>query len=174
VWFEQYNKDLRELVADWVAEIERTRKVPRLYPFLGVMESLLTGKPSKLRCGAGWIMFNIQTDGKITPCPVMSGMKTFYLGDIWQTDPRTLLNAVSVGEPCSKCPTYWICGGRCLYANATKLWGDEGYRAVCATVDNLVNSLEEVKPRVTSMIAGNLLSAADFTYPRYNSCEIIP
>ena len=173
-WFEQYNRDVRELVGDWIADIERSCRIPRVYPFLGIMESLLTGNSSKLRCGAGWTEFNVQTDGNIAPCPVMAGMRSFYLGNIWQTDPRSLRDAVLVREPCSRCSTYNICGGRCLYANATKLWGDEGYRLVCTTVENLVNSLAETKPRVMRMIANNLLSATDFAYPKYNSCEIIP
>jgi len=173
-WFEHYNLGIRELAGDWVAHIERSGKVPRAYPFVGIMESLLTGNSSKLRCGAGWTEFNIQTDGKITPCPVMAGMKSFYLGDIWQADPKSLRDAVEVTEPCPTCATYKICGGRCLYANATKLWGDEGFRLVCATTENLINSMMDVKPRILRMISDGLLSIDDFDYPRYNSCEIIP
>lgn len=51
------------------------------------------GEATKLCCGAGWAEFNIQTDGNITPCPVMAGMKNFYLGNIWETNPRDLVDA---------------------------------------------------------------------------------
>ena len=173
-WFEKYNQDVLSLVEDWISHMEATGKVLRVYPFIGVTESLRTEVPAKLRCGAGWTEFNIQTDGKITPCPVMAGMKTFYLGNIWKTDPKSLADAVSVKEPCTTCSIYELCGGRCLYANATKLWGDEGFLLVCRTVENLVNSLKAVQPRIYRMISSGRVAATDFDYPKYNSCEIIP
>ncbi len=45
----------------------------RLYPLMSVTRSLLLNEPTLLRCGAGCAEYNIQTDGKISPCPVMSG-----------------------------------------------------------------------------------------------------
>ncbi len=173
-WFENYNRGLRMLAKDWVTHIERNYSVPRLYPFIGILESFLTGASSKLRCGAGWTEFNIQTNGILTPCPVMAGMKDFYLGDIWTTAPLSLRNAVSVREPCLECSIHDICGGRCLYANATKLWGEEGFRLVCTTVETLVNVVAEVKPRILHMLSRGLLHSSDFSYPKHNSCEIIP
>ena len=173
-WFENYNEGVRGLAEDWVTHIERKGRVSRVYPFIGIMESLLTGDISKLRCGAGWTEFNIQTDGSITPCPVMAGMKSYYLGDIWKTEPRDLIDAVFVEKSCPSCSIHRICGGRCLYANATRLWGDEGFRIVCSTVESLVNILMEVKPRILHMISKGIVSVSDFNYPKYNSCEIIP
>ena len=173
-WFEKYNQRIQGLVDDWVTYMEKAGQVLKLYPFLGVNESLFTGNPSKLRCGAGWTEFNIQTDGNITPCPVMAGMKDFYLGDIWTTDPTNLKDKVLVKEPCPKCSVYEVCGGRCLYANATNLWGNEGYRLVCGTVKNLINSLEAVQPRIRKLIHGGQINRDDFNYRKYNSCEIIP
>ncbi|MDQ1281390.1 MAG: hypothetical protein QG670_2655 [Thermoproteota archaeon] len=173
-WFERYNRGIRDLVKDWISHMEATGNVLRIYPFIGVMESLLSGKSTKLRCGAGWVEFNIQTDGNITPCPVMAGMRKFYLGNIHETNPRNLIDAALVGYPCPKCSIYSTCGGRCLYANTTKLWGDEGYRLVCGTVENLINSLIEVLPKVHQMIHEYSVKREAFNYPKYNSCEIIP
>lgn len=173
-WFELYNNGVRRLVEDWIAHMEMTGEVLRVYPFVGVMESLLTGGTTKLRCGAGWTEFNIQTDGKITPCPVMAGMKNFYLGNIWETKPQRLIDAILVKEPCHSCSVYGVCGGRCLYANATKLWGDEGYSLVCRTVKNLIDSLKAAQPKVLQLISSKVIAGADFNYPKYNSCEIIP
>jgi len=138
------------------------------------MQSLLVDETSSLRCGAGWIMFNIQTDGNITPCPVMAGMKDFYLGSIRETWPGSLRDAAFVSEPCTDCNIYGICGGRCLYANATKLWGDEGFRQVCDTVKGMVNSLRQVLPEVRHLIEQGRIQPHDFEYTKYNSCEIIP
>jgi len=169
-----YNPRLRELIRAWVEHIEKNGEVLRLYPLVGVMQSFLMGEPSRLRCGAGWIMFSIQTDGNITPCPVMAGMKDFYLGNIRETAPESLRNAVFVSEPCTGCEIYQICGGRCLYANATKLWGNEGFNQVCGTVRNMVGSLYEALPQVRALIADGRIRREHFEYPRYNSCEIIP
>jgi len=173
-WFERYNSEVDRLIEDWVVHMERTGHVLRIYPFLGVMESLLKGEATKLRCGAGWIEFNVQTDGNITPCPVMAGMKAFYLGNIRETNPMDFFDAVGSKEPCTACSILHICGGRCLYANATKLWGEEGYGLVCGTVVNLVASLQDALPRVRRLIDRGALRLQDFGYMKYNSCEIIP
>jgi uncharacterized protein len=169
-----YDPRLRKLIHAWVEYMEKNGKVLRLYPFVGVMQSLLMGESTRLRCGAGWIMFNIQTDGNITPCPVMAGMKDFYLGNIRGTSPESLRDAVFVSEPCTGCEIYQICGGRCLYANVTKLWGDEGFNQVCGTVRNMMGSLYDALPQVRALIAKGRIRMEHFEYPRYNSCEIIP
>jgi uncharacterized protein len=169
-----YNPRLRRLIQVWVQRMRDTGEVLRFYPLLGVMQSLLLGESSRLRCGAGWIVFNIQTDGNITPCPVMAGMKDFYLGNICETDPESLRNAEFVSEPCTQCQALSICGGRCLYANATKLWGNEGFRQVCATVINTINALQEELPEVRSLINSGRVRPHSFEYMKYNGCEIIP
>ena len=170
-----YNPGVRALIDLWVRHMRTRGEVLRIYPFVGIMRSLLLSEPSKLRCGAGWTMFNVQTDGNITPCPVMAGMKDFYIGNIEHTDPSDLVSrAVFVSEPCSGCAIYSLCGGRCLYANVTKLWGEEGFSLVCSTVENLVDALKLVFPVIQDLMSQGTVLLQDFDYPRYNSCEIIP
>jgi putative peptide-modifying radical SAM enzyme len=171
---ENYNPRLRRLVRTWVDHMNTHGEVWRLYPFVGIMESMLSGNPTHLRCGAGWCVFNIQTDGSITPCPVMAGMKDFYLGNINETTPKTLKDSVFVSEPCTSCQILKICGGRCLYANVTRLWGNEGFKQVCETVVNMVDALNEVKAEVESLIENGAIQRSDFLYPQYNGCEVIP
>ena len=171
---ESYNPGMRRLIRVWVQRMRDTGEVLRLYPLLGVMSSLLVDESSRLRCGAGWSVFNIQTDGNITPCPVMAGMKDFYLGSIHETDPESLRDAVFVSEPCTQCKVLPICGGRCLYANVTKLWGNKGFRQVCATVTNMVDALQEALPEVRSLIDNGMVRPDSFEYAKYNGCEIIP
>ena len=174
-WISQnYNPEIRNLIDFWIKCMEKDGRVLKIYPFLGVMESLLKAVPSKLRCGAGWIEFNIQTDGIITPCPVMAGMKDFYLGNIYDTNPMDLIDVVSVTEPCPQCKIFHLCGGRCLYANATKLWGERGFQLVCNTVTNLIYWLKRSLPKIQSLIRKDIVSIEDFDYTKYNSCEIIP
>jgi len=170
-----YNPGVRTLIDLWVRHMKSRGEVLRIYPFVGIMQSLLLNEPSKLRCGAGWTMFNIQTDGNITPCPVMAGMKDFYLGNIEHTDPIDLASRpVLVSEPCTGCATYSLCCGRCLYANVTKLWGEEGFSLVCSTVENLVDALKSVIPVIQHLMSEGTVQLRDFDYPRYNSCEIVP
>jgi putative peptide-modifying radical SAM enzyme len=171
---ENYNSGIRELVKFWVDYMEKNGVVLRLYPFLGITQSLLSGeKTSLLRCGGGWINYAIQTDGHIVPCPTMWGMKDYYLGHISNADPLKL-KKVFVGEPCTKCGVYHICGGRCLYANITKRWNNEAYSLVCDTVKNLIDAVSKEIPRIRRLIDRGKISMKDFEFMKYNGCEIIP
>ena len=173
-WVEEnYNPQIGQLVNFWVNTMETEGKVLRLYPFLGVMQSLLTGEESLLRCGSGWANYSIQTDGHIIPCPAMSGMKDYYLGHIQDSHPL-MLKRVYVGQPCTSCEILRECGGRCLYANITKRWSNEAYSLVCKTVKHLVKSLKLSLPRVQRLIDEEKISLSDFDHLKYNSCEIIP
>jgi uncharacterized protein len=173
-WTENnYNPQLKRLVDFWVHTMETEGKVLRLYPFFGIMHSLLKGEDSLLRCGSGWSNYSIQTDGHIIPCPAMSGMKDYYLGHIKDAHPQKL-EQVYVQEPCTSCEIYKECGGRCLYANITKQWSDEAYSLVCETVKNLVESLKLSLPRVNNLIAEGKISLSDLDHLKYDSCEIIP
>jgi putative peptide-modifying radical SAM enzyme len=174
-WAENsYNPGVNRLIKSWVDFMSRNHKVLRIYPFIGTTQSLLLNEETRLRCGAGWISFNIQTDGNITPCPAMVGMKDYYLGNIADTDTLRLKDSIKVSKPCINCDIYLLCGGRCLYANITKLWGEEGFSLVCETVMNLLNTLRKHTPRIKDLILKGVITQDDFRYPQYNSCEIIP
>ncbi|MFN4133913.1 MAG: TIGR04084 family radical SAM/SPASM domain-containing protein, partial [Candidatus Hadarchaeales archaeon] len=86
---ESYNPGIEKLASYWVERMEEG-KVLRLYPFVGVTQSLLLSEKSRLRCGAGWANYAIQTDGHIVPCPCMWGMREFYLGHISSSHPLKL------------------------------------------------------------------------------------
>jgi putative peptide-modifying radical SAM enzyme len=169
-----YNPRLRRLVRTWVDHMRDTGEVWRLYPFVGVMHSLLYAESPHLKCGAGWCVFNIQTDGNITPCPVMAGMRNFYFGNIKNISPDNLRDAIFVSEPCTSCEVFEICGGRCLYANATKLWGKRGYGEVCGTVVNMIRVLTDAATEVKSLLETGRIQPQDLDYPKYNGAEIIP
>lgn len=117
----------------------------------------------------------MQTDGSIVPCPAMSGMKDYYLGNVTDTRPADVLkNEIAVGPPCTSCKLLWVCGGRCLYSNVTKLWGEEGFKLVCNTVEALVGGVEAVVHRIQRLIDEGQISLSDLEYTRSNGCEIIP
>jgi len=171
---ESYNPATRRLAKFWVDYMEKKGVVLRLYPFLGIAHSLLSDeKTNLLRCGAGWINYAIQTDGHIVPCPSMWGMKDYYLGHISSADPLKL-KKVFVGEPCTTCNVYNMCGGRCLYANTTKRWNQDEYSQVCKTVHDLIQAVSGQTPRMQKLIEEDRIQLGDFEYLKYNGCEIIP
>lgn len=174
-WIEEnYNPGIRRLAKFWVDTMEREELVLRLYPFMGVAQSLLLGEQeSPLRCGAGWINYAIQTDGTIIPCPSMWGMRDFYLGHIKDAHPLKL-EKIIVDEPCISCKIFNLCGGRCLYANITKRWKTEAYKLVCETVENMINALEAETPRIKELIKTRKIKKENFDFMKYNGAEIIP
>jgi putative peptide-modifying radical SAM enzyme len=171
---ESYNPGVARLVKFWVDKMENEGIVLRLYPILGVAHSLLHREDRNLlRCGGGWINYAIQTDGYIIPCPTMWGMRDYYLGHVSTAEPLKL-KKVPLGEPCSQCEAFNLCGGRCLYAIVTKRWSQEAYAHVCGTVRNLIQAVRGQMPQIERLIKGGRVMLKDFEYMKYNGCEIIP
>jgi radical SAM protein with 4Fe4S-binding SPASM domain len=128
-----------------------------------------------LRCGSGIDTFAIHVDGSIGVCPISPDWEFSIVGDIWKSKPNDLRNIMTVDEPCPSCQEYGICGGRCLFANKQRLWGEEGFNKVCSTVIHLITEIRKEIPRIESYIADGKVSLDDFKYPQYNNgCEIIP
>ena len=174
-WSEtSYIPAVARLARFWVDEMEKKGVVYKLYPFIGVADSLLNGeKESLLRCGGGWINYAIQTDGNIIPCPTMWGMKGYYLGHIRDANPLGL-KKLFVEKPCTECDVASVCGGRCLYANITRRWSKDAYASVCNTVRRLIEAVETEIPRIKQLIEKGVVSQRDFEFLKYNGCEIIP
>ncbi len=178
--FEEWTKTsyipgIGELVRFWVDQMQERGVVLKLYPILGIAESLLHGEKNVLmRCGGGWINYAVQTDGYIIPCPTMWGMKKYYLGNIKDADPLNLKKLFVNEKPCSQCSILGVCGGRCLYTNITKRWSDDKYSKVCNTVDQLIESVKSELPRIRQLIRNKQIMLEDFDYLKFNGCEIIP
>ena len=170
---ESYNPGVRNLVTDWVDHMENSGEVLRWYPFIDPMEDLLYGRASLLRCGSGHANYCIMTDGHITPCPVMIGMKKYYLGHLRDADPIRLPR-ISVDGDCNDCRIRSFCGGRCLYSNITKPWGTAERKLVCSSVENLYNALKDALPRVQGLIESQKINLPAFIHEKFNGCEIIP
>lgn len=169
-----YNPGIQKLIDTWVNRMKTAGTVLHIYPFVNIMNSLIRNEKTHLRCGAAWTEYNVQTDGKLSPCPVMSGMSDYYAGDIFNGRPDQL-RVIHVSGECLKCDILDVCGGRCLYANATMKWGVQGFWEVCETVRFLVNALREKKPEIEKLIEDGVIDLDDFAQGiEYNSCEIIP
>jgi uncharacterized protein len=178
--FEEWTKTnyipgVRQLADFWVDQMEKNGAVLKLYPLLGIANSLLHDEKNCLmRCGGGWINYAIQTDGYIIPCPTMWGIKKYYLGHIRDANPLKLKRLFVDQNPCVKCPILNLCGGRCLYTNITKRWSDDAYSKVCGTVEQLIEAVAAEVPRINQLIKKGKLKLEDFDYLKYNGCEIIP
>jgi radical SAM protein with 4Fe4S-binding SPASM domain len=148
----------------WVASIDQG-SVLGIVPFLGIVKRLLWGGQG-LPCGAGSEAVTVTTDGQIMACPVSSEFAWNEMGNFTDIKP------VYVGEPCISCDIYHLCGGRCLFTYKERLWGTEGFEALCdlthQLVDQLVAAQEVVKGALPEL-------QAELFYPPFNNTtEIIP
>ncbi|UCE11873.1 MAG: TIGR04084 family radical SAM/SPASM domain-containing protein [Candidatus Thorarchaeota archaeon] len=169
-----YKPGIERLAREWVERME-FGIVEGIVPFLPIMHGLLTGESSGLRCGSGIDTFAIHVDGRIGVCPISPDWDFSIVGDIWESSPADLKDTMSVDEPCPSCGEFELCGGRCLFANKERLWGEEGFKKVCGTVEHLIGRLRSKVPKVQSFIDDGRISLQDFSYPEFNNgCEIVP
>jgi putative peptide-modifying radical SAM enzyme len=175
-WIRSYNSGISSLVEWWVDEMELKGSVAGIVPFIGVMNSLLSGKPSGLRCGSGIDFFSILPDGRISACPVSIDFDFSILGSIFHDAPGSICDKACVDEPCTSCGIFHICGGRCLFVNrAQEMLRKNGYELICSTVKHLIRELQLAMPRIGEMIESGIIEVKDFKYPEFNNgCEIIP
>ncbi len=175
-WIEySYNPGISRLVKYWLDSL-LSGNVLGIVPFKGIIWSMLTGENMRrLRCGSGIDAFSISTDGRIVACPIAPEYSFNIVGDIRVNKPEDLPFSSVVGEPCISCDYYDLCGGRCLFANKTMLWGEDGFRKVCRTVIHLINELKKILPVVEDLIEKGIVDMEDLRYPPYiNTVEIIP
>ena len=171
-FLEGYNKQVDELVDYWMNNIAEG-KVLKIYPFLGIVDSLLKGDATKLRCGSGYANYTITTDGTIVACPVTNNIIEFEAGNIETSNPNKL-KEFEVGEPCTSCEYIDLCGGRCLYSNYAKLWPEEGQEQICSQIKFLIDLLKSKLDKIKELINDGVISSNDFEYEKYFGPEIIP
>jgi len=172
-WLEtNYKPNLKKLFNFWFSELKKGN-VLRLYPFVGIMHNILNNKKTKLACGAGYGNFTIQTDGKIIPCPIMVGMKNYYLGDLTKKAKKPK-DFHLLPNWCKQCEYLDLCGSRCLYSNIVKPWPKEQRGLVCESTKYLIDLLKAKEEDIKKLIKLNIIHIKDFDYLQYNGAEIIP
>ncbi|ELP85238.1 hypothetical protein EIN_083800 [Entamoeba invadens IP1] len=173
-----YLPGIHRLVSEWVDVMKFSGKVMGIAPFTAMMYSILTGeKMAHVRCGSGFTSFNIATNGDITACPIAPDMDIY--GKVQDKDfvEEKMVNKAKLIDPCNKehCDVFELCGGRCLYANGSKWWGDEGFNEVCKSIRGYIKEIQDVVPTVKQLIEEGKLKIEDFHYPKFNnSIEVIP
>jgi putative peptide-modifying radical SAM enzyme len=173
--FGSYDPGVVKLVREWGSALFGEGKVLPVVPFVGVMRTLLDGGKVGLRCGSGIDSFAVALNGDLTVCPIAPEWDFAKVGTIFDSTPQELPNKVRIGEPCTECNTLNVCGGRCLFTNKTKLWGEAGFREVCDSSKRMIDELAYLKPRIIEMISDRKISMETFNYaPFNNGCEVIP
>ncbi|MFA5763825.1 MAG: TIGR04084 family radical SAM/SPASM domain-containing protein [archaeon] len=172
-WSKKYDADVSKLADLFVNEAKKGNLL-RLYPFIGVLNTLLFGTQYSIRCGSGIGNFTVQTNGKLVSCPIMQGIEDKILGDIKTTLPKELVGKLSVGSPCTECSDLELCGGRCLYSNMYPCWPKKGINEICVTIKHLLREMERITPEIQKLIDEKVVSKEDLEFLKYNCAEIIP
>ncbi len=170
-WAERsYLPGIRKLVDMWVREMGNS-KVLGIVPFLGIMKVELFDEWRAPPCGAGVESVSVLPDGRIVACPIAFDVKWSLMGNL----KNGIKRQVRIGEPCSSCPYFKYCGGRCLYAYKERLWGDEGFRSICDVTKKTIDYVLSAKEEILRLIEEGVVSKDDFYYPPFdNTTEIIP
>ncbi len=174
-WLARYDEGITRLVDDFGDNLEHG-VVQGLVPFIPVLRTLVTGEPvPHIRCGSGMDSFAVMTSGRIDACPIAPELSYSHVGDIRGSTPKSIMNALPVGEPCSLCPDKWVCGGRCLFANKTMFWGQGWFDRVCATTRHMISELAALVEPTKRLLREGVLPRDALNYPPINNgCEIIP
>jgi uncharacterized protein len=172
-WSKKYDADVTKLVNLFLNEAKKG-KLLRLYPFIGVLNTLLFGTQYGIRCGSGIGNFTVSTDGKLVSCPIMQGIEDKLLGDIKTTTPVSLPHELAIGSPCTECADYSLCGGRCLYSNMYPCWPKKGINEICDTIKHLLREMERIAPEIQKLIDEKIIKKEDLEFLKYNCAEIIP
>ena len=180
---DNYNPGISRLASDFAESLKRGKVLP-IVPFLGLLkDGVLAGSMDRvhteLRCGSGIDSFALTTGGKVVVCPTTPMWENYIVQD----SVFTGLNVqqlptqckAHIGGPCIGCDIRHVCGGRCLVANKTLLWGGDGFHAVCETVRHLVEQVKVLLPAVQAALEEGLVKKEDICYPPFNnSTEIVP
>jgi len=165
-----YNDSISKLINWWVEEMKEG-KVRKIYPFLGIYDSLANGCHNKLPCGAGHSNYTITTSGKLSACPIMNSIKDFYCGNL----DSEIENIKKIEcDSCKNCNYYPICGGRCLYSNYAKLWPKIGMDMICDTIKFLIDKIEERLEEIAELVESGAIKKNNFEFEKYFGPEIIP
>ncbi len=167
----KYNKDIDDLIELWIKYMRDKNIILKLYPFLGILNRVAGwDKETRLQCGAGYANFTINTNGKLSACPIMNGIKDFYCGSLEQG----ITNGIEIKGKCINCDYFSICGGRCLYSNHAELWPESGFDLTCKTIIHLIDKLRERKQEILDLIESGVIRKEDFIFEKYFGPEIVP
>ena len=167
-----YIPGIKKLIDYWIYNMEKGR-ILGIAPFQGIFKRMIYGGEAP-PCGAGTDMLAISTDGRVLACPIAIEEKWAELTTLEKLkkwDFRTPF----IKEPCAQCEVFKECGGRCLYANIERLWGEDGFTKICELNRELIFKIKEKKDIIIDLVNTGKISKEELLYPTYNnSIEIMP
>jgi uncharacterized protein len=173
---ESYLPGLTRLAERFLESMEEEHRILGIVPFIGLMGMIMSGKKAeRVLCGSGAWAFNVTTGGIVTACPIAPDEQVVSpLSEDF--DPESVRDSSIIGGKCLSCEVVDQCGGRCLYANKTRWWDEDGFDEVCVTIKHLIRLVQEkLIPAARKLIEEGVFTLEDFIYPKYtNSLEIIP
>ncbi|MDI9643753.1 MAG: TIGR04084 family radical SAM/SPASM domain-containing protein [Candidatus Verstraetearchaeota archaeon] len=171
-----YEPGILRLIDLWIRRLKRG-EVMGLVPILGILKRLrepCTNPP----CGAGVDSIAVMPNGDLRACPIAYDADWAFLGRIGETDLRELISKLRrcriTGE-CLACNHLKGCGGRCLYMNRERLWGQSGFKKICEVTKFTIDAIAEIQPEVEEALIRDDAIRQYLDYPKYNnSTEIVP
>jgi len=167
----EYNKQISKLIEFWIKDMKENKRVLKIYPFVGIMQDILNNTKTKLRCGAGYGGYAIDTREKIIACPIMNSIVDFEAGNL-DCNPEKL-KKFEISE-CKDCNYLDLCGGRCLYWRKANLWPESGNKLICKTIKHLIDELKAKLPKIQELLQKRVIRPCDFDYEKFFGPEIIP
>lgn len=170
--YTNYIPGIKKLIDCWINNMENGR-ILGIAPFQGIFKRMIYGGVAP-PCGAGTDMLAISTDGRVLVCPIAIEEKwaeLAILDELKEWDFRTSF----IKKPCTECEVFKECGGRCLYANMERLWGEDGFTKICKLNKELIFKIREKKDKIIDFVKTGKIRQEELLYPTYNnSIEIIP
>lgn len=147
-WFKrQYNPQITALIDRWLEELRDRQRLVEIIPFVTTSFNILTGRRvEQIQCGAGVFTWTVTPSGDIYACPVLRGVPNYHAGHIAELRPQDIQPLPGLRRICAECSVLELCGGRCIYASESMLWGMEGFALVCASVKHMIRELRRVAP----------------------------
>jgi putative peptide-modifying radical SAM enzyme len=173
--FNDYVSKLKHLVDLWISKL-LGGEVLGIAPFKAISRAIVRGLSlGAPPCGAGWGALAVNTNGDILACSIAVDVSWARLGNVETSTFVDLLKRVGIGPPCTSCDYDALCGGHCLYAYHERLWGYEGFKALCRATQALIDQPYKNKPEMEKAIKEGSIRLEALDYPPFlNTIEIIP
>ncbi|MGC9071277.1 MAG: TIGR04084 family radical SAM/SPASM domain-containing protein [Acidilobus sp.] len=166
-----YLPGIRRLVDLFLRELRRG-KVLKIIPILGVLSAHFFEGYEGSPCGAGHRSVAVSTDGRILACPIAVSERWAVLGDL---NKGLKLMGPYLAPECKECLFRRYCGGRCLYAQVERLWGEDGWRAIDEVTKEYLRTVLSIAPGVEKLIVEGAIRRDELRYdPTEDSTEVIP
>ncbi|WP_338603942.1 radical SAM/SPASM domain-containing protein [Sulfolobus tengchongensis] len=170
-WASSYLLGVRKLTEYFLSKLKEG-KVVKIIPILGVISAHFYNGYRGSPCGAGYSSVTITPDGRILSCPIAVREKWAELGDL---DKGYKLLEDPLPDDCKKCEFKNYCGGRCLYAQKERYWGEEGFKIVDEVNKEYLRTVLSIIPEVEILIKNGTIRLSDLYYnPILDSTEVIP